>query len=113
MKKVFSLRAPGKTDARVVDAVKHDVRKYVKRERRKTIPEGFTEWDFDCRVGASATTAATTTLKDLSAGIDSIAAAEGTEVYIEILARAALRAPRGAAAASLSTEVRATSPRLA
>jgi hypothetical protein len=93
MKKVFPLRVPGKADARVIEAVKHDVRKYVKRERRKTLPEGFGEWDFDCRVGASAAVATPTTLKEIGAAIDAVTATESTEVFIEILARATHRPP--------------------
>lgn len=100
MKKVFALQAPGKNADRVIEAVKFDVRKYVKRERRKTVPEGFAEWEFDCRAGATAAVATTVALKEISAQIDSVAAAGGTEIYVEILARAAHRAPRDAAPAA-------------
>jgi hypothetical protein len=53
MKKTFQLKEPGKDDQRVLDAIKHEVRKYVKRERRKTLTTGVDFWDFDCKVGAS------------------------------------------------------------
>ena len=51
MKKVFPFSAPGHQPPRVVAAIKSDVRKYVKRERRKPLPEGVDFWDFDCKVG--------------------------------------------------------------
>ena len=51
---------------RVLDAVKHDVRKYVKRERGKTLPAGFDQWDFTCRVGVSAAEAASRDLRDVA-----------------------------------------------
>lgn len=94
MKKTFPLSAPGKAAARVVDAIKHDVRKYVKRERAKTVPEGFDHWTFQCRVGASAATAETCELADVTARIDAVVATESPGVYIEIVAAAANRAPR-------------------
>ncbi len=109
MKKVFSLRVPGKADARVVEGVKNDVRKYVKRERRKTLPEGFGEWDFDCRVGSSAAIATTATLKDIAIAIDAVAASESTEIYIEILARATHRPPAPVRATATATPPNAPS----
>ena len=46
MKKTFPLQAPGKDDARVRDKIRHEVNKYVRRSRRKELPEGFAQWDF-------------------------------------------------------------------
>ncbi len=86
MKKNFPLKVPGKVDQRVVEAVKNDVRKYVKRERRKTLPEGFTQWEFACKVGPDSASAASCRLADVSAKIDEIAHAGSGEVYIEVLA---------------------------
>ena len=93
MKKTFSLHAPGKADARVVESIKHDVRKYVKRERRKTLPEGFDLWEFACRAGASAATAETQLLNEMGAAIDLVATAGAAEVYLEITAVPAHRIP--------------------
>src|SRR3954465_5932572 len=95
MKKNFPLRAPGKADPRVVEAVKNDVRKYVKRERRKALPEGFTLWAFQCRAGATAETAEACELGDISHRIDAVAQAGGDSVYIEIVAVAAQRTASG------------------
>lgn len=86
MKKTFRLQAPGKEDARVLDAVKTEIRKYVKRERRKTVPEGFDYWDFDCKAGADAASATIKPVKQVTDMVDEIAKAGGTEVYVEIIA---------------------------
>ncbi len=86
MKKTFPLHISGKEDQRVVEAIKLTLTKYVKRERRKTLPEGGDFWDFQCKVGAESDTAATTQLSDLPKAVDAIAAANGAEVYVEILA---------------------------
>jgi hypothetical protein len=86
MKKTFPLRVPGKDDARALDAIKHDVRKYVRRERNKPLPDGFDRWSFECRVGSEPGTAQTTALKEISAAIDDVAKIAGAGVYVEITA---------------------------
>lgn len=93
MKKVFPLQAPNKAPARVADAVKHEVRKYVRREHNKELPEGFDLWTFTCKVGPSAATAAQCPLGDVSAKIDAAVNAGASEVYIEVVAMPARRAP--------------------
>ena len=93
MKKSFPLKVPGRVDQRVVEAVKNEMRKYVKRERRKSLPEGFTAWNFRCKAGADRETAATCELADISGVIDAVANAGGSEVYIEILAEPGYRVP--------------------
>ena len=97
MRKVFPLQVPGRVDARVVEAVKNDVRKYVQRERRKDLPEGFSVWAFDCKVGADRDQATSCTLPEITGRIDEIVRAGGKQVYVEILAQPG---NRGAASAS-------------
>jgi hypothetical protein len=84
MKKTFPLQAPGKDDARVRDKVRHEVNKYVRRCRRKEVPEGFAMWEFVCKVGVSAANAESRALKEVGGAIDAVAAAGATEVYLEI-----------------------------
>jgi hypothetical protein len=86
MKKVFSFKAPGKADARVVESVKHEVRKYVKREHNKALPDDFDLWTFTCKVGATSDAAVECPLGDVSAKIDEVANSGGIEVYVEIIA---------------------------
>jgi len=93
MKKTFPLKEPGKVDARVVEAVKFEVRKYVKRERRKKLPEGFDQWDFACKVGPDQASAETKLVNDVFPSIEAVAKADSTQVYIEILAAAGKRFP--------------------
>lgn len=52
MKKTFNLTHPKIKVPRLVDAIKHQVKKYIKRERQKTLPKNVDFWDFDCRYGA-------------------------------------------------------------
>ena len=46
MKKKFVLSHPKLKVARLIEAAKHDV-KYIKRERKKKLPEDVDYWDFD------------------------------------------------------------------
>ena len=100
MRKTYPLRVEGKHPDRVLDAVKHDIRKYLKRERRRELPEGTDFWDFDCRFGLSSETAATAHLATVIPQLDAAAREGATSVYVEILARAAKRKPRPAGEAA-------------
>lgn len=86
MKKTFPLQAPGKDDARVRDKIRHEVNKYVRRSRRKEVPEGFGQWDFTCKVGTAVASAEQRALKDVATAIDAVAEAGAPGVYIEIVA---------------------------
>lgn len=86
MKKTFPLEQPSKARARVIEAIKSDVRRYVQRERRKPLPEGFTRWTFQCKAGADAASARPCALDDIGRAIDEVAGAGGPHVYLEILA---------------------------
>lgn len=84
MKKTFPLQAPGKDDARVRDKIRHEVNKYVRRSRRKEVPEGFAQWDFACKVGAEEAQATARPLKEVAGAIDEVAATGATKVYVEM-----------------------------
>ena len=107
MRKTYPLRPEGKPPDRVLEAVKHDIRKYIKRERRRELPEGADFWDFDCRFGRSREDAQEAHLSALTGLINAVAAEGGAQVYVEILARAAQRKPRapGQAADGTASEV--------
>jgi len=51
VKKLFQLTVEGRHRDRLLDASKHEVRKYVARQRRAALPEGVDYWDFACRFG--------------------------------------------------------------
>jgi len=94
MKKTFKLHVEGKNSDRLLDSIKHEVRKYVKREKRKTLPSGANYWAFDCKFGASAEVAESLHLGEITKQMDVVAKAGGESFYVEILARAAVRTPR-------------------
>ncbi len=96
MKKKFPLELPDRKPALLLDAVKHEIRNYLKRERRKPLPEGVDFWDFDCRVGAAAEDAVVKHPGDLEKAIGEVQAAGGAEVYVEILAKPGQRVKKEA-----------------
>ena len=83
MKRTFPLHVPGKEDSRVVEMIKLQLTKYVKRERRKALPPEVDFWDFRCKVGSDSGTATAIHLPDVP---KVVALAEGVEVYVEIMA---------------------------
>jgi hypothetical protein len=93
MKKTFPLQIPGRVDARVVEGVKADLRKYVQRERRKALPAGFTQWNFICRVGPAADSAGACPVAGLSSAVDEVVRGGGRTVYVEIVAEPGTRTP--------------------
>ena len=96
MKKTFLLTSEGKDDARVRDKIRHEINKYVKRERKKDVPEGFFRWDFNCRLGPDDLSAKELPLDDIAGAIDTIATEGVPKVYVEILAVAVKRSPKPA-----------------
>jgi len=111
MKKTFQLAVEGKNRDRVVDAVKHEIRKYVKRERRRELPAGVDYLDFDCRFGLAADSAQTVHLSSLIASIDAVVKEGAASCYVEILAKPGHRKARAAgdAAAGDAPEGQASS----
>ena len=93
MKKTYPLRVEGKHPDRVLDAVKHDIRKYFKRERSRPVPAGADFWDFDCRVGASADSAEAVRVGGVIEAVDALARAGAAAVYVEILSKHGVRVP--------------------
>ncbi len=91
MKKTFPLTSPNHQPARVVEQIKSDVRKYVKRERKKKLPEGVDFWDFDCRIGQGAAEPEKKHVEEITSVIDQAAAAGAETVFIEILAKPGVR----------------------
>ena len=94
MRKTFPLRVEGKHPDRVLDAVKHEIRKYLKRERRRPLPAGADFLDFDCRFGATPEAAEAVHLAEVIDRVDAVAKAGGESFYLEILAKPGHRKAR-------------------
>lgn len=71
----------------MTDAAKYEVRKYLKREQKKSIPEGFDYWDFDCRYGKTEEEAETIHVSAINKSIDQAEEQKLTSFYLEIMAK--------------------------
>ena len=87
MKKVFTLIDENKKPARMVEAAKKTINKYIKRERKKTLTEGMDFWDFNCQFGADAEVALPVHLKQLFVAIDQAEKDVFESFYVEIVAK--------------------------
>jgi len=94
MKKTFKMSHPKIKVPRLVEAIKYEVRKYVKRERGKKLPEGADFWDFDCRFGADQESSEVIHLGDINKAISEAEAQQLESFYLEILARPGYRTKR-------------------
>ena len=87
MKKCFPLSHPKIHPDRLIDSIRAEVNKYLKRERNKKLPEGFDFWDFDCRVGTSPESALSIHVSALSKAVGETKGTSGDSCYVEILAK--------------------------
>lgn len=94
MKKTFKMHHPKIKVPRLVEAIKYEVKKYIKRERGKALPPNADFWDFDCRYGVDE---AKSEVIHLSAINKSISLAEEHQLesfYLEILAKPGYRSKK-------------------
>lgn len=94
MRQTFPFAHPRHKPPQAVAALKHRIRKYLKRERRKPLPDGVDYWDFDCKIGPSESNAAPAHVAELISLLDALYADGCTHVYVEILAKPGVRRRR-------------------
>lgn len=86
MKKTYKLTHPKIKVARLIDSVKHDVKKYLKRERNKKLPQGVDFWDFDCKYGNTENDAVMIHVSAINKNIDEAEKNKLESFYLEIIA---------------------------
>lgn len=91
MKKTFKLHIEGKNSDRVLESIKHQVNKYIKRERRKQLPPHVDYWDFNCRFGVVEAEAEVVHLAEIRKKMDEVSRSGGDSFYVEILATPGIR----------------------
>jgi len=87
MKKTFALTHPKIKVPRLVEAARADIKKYLKRERSKELPENVDFWDFDCKFGPTVSEAKKIHVAEIGIYIDSVEEQALESFYIEILAK--------------------------
>ena len=94
MKKTFVLTHPKKKIDRLFEGAKHDIKKYIKREKRKSLPEDVDFWDFDCKFGLTEDEAKVIHLSEINKCIDEVEEKKLTSFYLEILSKPGHRAKK-------------------
>jgi hypothetical protein len=94
MKKTFQLSHPKIKTPRLFEAIKHEVKKYLQRERRKPLPAGVDFWDFDCRFGADEASAEAIHVADINKAISGAEEQQLASFYLEILAKPGRRSKK-------------------
>lgn len=87
MKKTFKVTHPKIKKDRLIEAVRHDVKKYIKRERNKKLRDGVDFWDFDCKFGNTEEEAKEIHLSEINKYIDQAEQQQLDSFYLEILAK--------------------------
>lgn len=104
MRKTYLLNIEGKNRDRLLDASKHDIRKYVKRERNRALPAGVDFWDFDCKFGSNEATATAVHFATLMGLIDTVAQEGGEQFYVEVVTQHGHRTARPQGAKNAATD---------
>lgn len=91
MKKTFKLSHPKLKLPRLVEAIKHEVKKYIKRERRRDLPEGADYWDFDCRFGVDAQSSEVIHMSAINKSIDWAVSEQLETFYLEVMVKSCVR----------------------
>ncbi len=87
MKKTFKLSHEKIKLPRLVDAIKHEVKKYLKRERRRQLPDDADYWDFDCKFGVDEESAEVIHVSEINKSISWAESQQLESFYLEILVK--------------------------
>jgi len=94
MKKTFSLTAENKTPERHIEAVKNEIRKYIKRENNKKLALGVDYWRFVCAFGKGTESPKPIDFKDIMKNVDAAAADSCESFYLEIISTEGIRSKK-------------------
>lgn len=94
MKKTFVLSHPKKPYQRIIEEAKNEVKKYIKQEREKALPEGSDFWGFNCKFGQTKDNARTIHEGDIRSNISEAQSQHWKSFYLEIIPTPKVRAKR-------------------
>lgn len=94
MKKTFKLNVEGKHPDRHIESIKHEIRKYIKREKKKKLPEGFDLWRLDCKFAKDADSPREIEFTAITKNIDDAVSSNCDTFYMEIISSAVKRKKR-------------------
>ena len=85
MKKTFKLNVENKHPDRLLEAIKHEIRKYIKREKRKPLPENVDFWDLKCKFAKNNEEPQIIDFNDITKNINDAASEKCDSFYMEII----------------------------
>lgn len=86
MKKTYKLVDEKRNIERIIEAIKYDVRKYIKREKNKKNTSDEFVWKFNCKSAVTEENAEIISFLDITKTIEAVATSEAETFYIEIVA---------------------------
>jgi len=104
MNKTYKLIEEKRDKDRVVEAIKHEVRKYIKREKNKPLPTGVDFWKLECKISKDSNELAFVEFQNLINTIDILVSEEAEVLNIEILSFEGIRKPKEIVTQDVSTE---------
>ena len=88
MKKIFYLQHKKHHPDRVIESIKSELRKYLKRERKKKLTDSEKMyWDFDCKFGKDGDSAISMDFDEIIKALDEAHRDKLDRCYIEIIAK--------------------------
>ncbi|MEA3352445.1 MAG: DUF6172 family protein [Campylobacterota bacterium] len=94
MKKRFALTASNKAPARVLESIKNEIRKYIKREKRKPLSDGADFWRLDCKFAQNDDEPKEIKYEDITKCINEASEQNCESIYIELISKAVKKAPK-------------------
>lgn len=91
MKKTFKLNVENKNPDRLLESIKYEIRKYIKREKRKPLPEDVDFWDLKCKFAKNDETPKEIAFIDITNSINEASAEKCDSFYMEIISHKGYR----------------------
>ncbi len=104
MNKTYKLIEEKRNKDRVVEAIKHEVRKYIKREKNKSLPKDVDFWKLECKISKDSDELAFVEFQNLIKTIDTLVLEEAKILNIEILSFEGIKKTKEIVAQDASTE---------
>lgn len=91
MKKTFKLNEENKNPDRLLESIKYEIRKYIKREKRKPLPEEVDFWDLKCKFAKNDETPEIINFNEIINCINEAASEKCDTFYMEIISQEGMR----------------------
>ena len=86
MKKIFKLQETEQNPDRILEKIKHQLRRYLRREKKKDIKALNSFLEFECRFGQDEKSSKKVSFNDIIQLLDKTREDDWKECYIEIVA---------------------------